>query len=70
MVSFVSMVSLVVATSAFAQMTGAPTSGYREEPGAVASSVPAALREIGFDQHIDQALRIDLLFTDEQGRDV
>jgi protein SCO1/2 len=53
-----------------AQMTGAPTAGYRQEPGAVASSIPAALREIGFDQHLDQALPLDTPFTDEQGREV
>jgi protein SCO1/2 len=66
--AFVSFVSLAVAASASAQMTGAPTAGYKPEPGAVASSIPAPLREIGFDQHLDQMLPLDTPFTDEQGR--
>src|SRR5262245_62119178 len=67
---------LVVAASLFsaapssAQMTGSPIAGYRQEPGAVASSVPAPLREIGFDQHLDQRLPLDTPFKDEQGRAV
>jgi len=52
-----------------AQMTGAPV-GYKQEPGAVASSVPAPLREIGFDQHLDQMLPLDTVFTDELGQPV
>jgi protein SCO1 len=68
--SLVSMVSVVVAASASAQMTGAPTAGYRQEPGAVASSVPAPLREIGFDQHLDQVLPLDAPFFDERGQTV
>ena len=51
-------------------MTGAPTAGYKPEPGAVASSIPAPLREIGFDQHLDQALPLDTPFTDERGQTV
>jgi protein SCO1 len=68
--SFVSIVSLVVVASARAQMAGAPTVGYKQEPGAVASSVPAPLREIGFDQHLDQVLPLDTPFTDERGQPV
>jgi protein SCO1/2 len=52
-----------------AQMTGAPA-GYKQEPGAVASSVPAPLRDIGFDQHLDQMLPLDTVFTDEHGQSV
>src|SRR5581483_9313883 len=54
-IAFVSLVSLVVAFSgtAFAQMTGAPN-GYKQEPGMTSSQVPAALREIGFDQNLNQ----------------
>ncbi|HEX7798677.1 MAG TPA: SCO family protein [Vicinamibacterales bacterium] len=59
-----------MAASASAQMTGAPTTGYRQEPGAVASSVPAPLREIGFDQHLDQVLPLDAQFVDEHGQTV
>jgi len=51
-------------------MTGAPTAGYRQEAGAVASSVPAPLREIGFDQHLDQRLPLDTPFLDERGQTI
>jgi protein SCO1/2 len=69
-ISFVSIVSFVVAAPARAQMTGAPTAGYKPEPGAVASSIPRPLREIGFDQHLDQTLPLDTPFTDERGQTV
>ena len=52
-----------------AQMTGAPN-GYKLEPGVTASEVPAALREIGFDQNLNQPLPLDAAFKDEQGRNV
>jgi protein SCO1/2 len=58
-----------MAAPAAAQMTGAPL-GYKQEPGAVSSSVPAPLREIGFDQHLDQVLPLDTMFTDEHGQSV
>jgi protein SCO1/2 len=64
------LVLLAGVTPASAQMTGAPTSGYKQEPGAVASSIPAPLREIGFDQHLDQRLPLDAQFADESGRAV
>jgi protein SCO1 len=67
---FVFAASLLMAAPAFAQMTGAPTAGYKQEPGAVASSVPAPLREIGFDQHLDRVLPLDTPFTDERGQTV
>jgi protein SCO1/2 len=64
-----SLLSLVVASgSASAQMNGAPTAGYKQEAGAVASAVPAALRSIGFDQHIDQRIPLDVPLRDEDGR--
>jgi protein SCO1 len=62
--------ALVSAAPVFGQMTGAPTAGYKPEPGAVASSIPAPLREIGFDQHLDQPLPLDTPFTDERGETV
>jgi protein SCO1/2 len=68
--SIVFIVSFVMAASANAQMSGAPTAGYKQEPGAVASSLPAPLREIGFDQHLDQALPLDTPFADERGQTV
>jgi len=58
------------ATSAPAQMTGAPAAGYRRDPGIAASAVPKPLREIGFDQNIDQRIPLDVVFNDEQGRPV
>jgi protein SCO1/2 len=50
-----------------AQMT-APAPGYKREPGMTASAVPAPLREIGFDQHIDERLPLDTPVRDEDGR--
>ena len=36
-------------------MTGAPaTAGYKREPGVAVATLPAPLREIGFDQNLDQ----------------
>jgi protein SCO1 len=61
---------LLVPAAAFAQMTGAPTSGYRVTPAATSSSMPAPLREIGFDQHLDQTLPLDTNFRDESGQTV
>jgi protein SCO1 len=54
----------------FAQMTGAPAAGYRREPGMPASAVPGLLRDIGFDQHLNQQLPLDVLLIDEAGRSV
>ncbi len=56
--------------SASAQMTGAPLAGYRAVAGAPSSTMPAPLREIGFDQNLDQQLPLDTYFVDEQGRRV
>ena len=65
-----SFVSFVVPDEAFAQMTGAPTAGYRREPGMAASVVPRPLREIGFDQRLDEHVPLDVEFKDEEGRTV
>ena len=43
-----------VAQRGAAQMTGAPAAGYKREPGMTSSALPAPLREIGFDQNLDQ----------------
>jgi len=51
-------------------MTGAPTAGYTREAGTPASTIPAPLREIGFDQNIDQRVPLDVTFRDENGRSV
>lgn len=40
------------------------------ESGLPASARPAALRDVGFDQHLNQALPLDAEFTDETGRAV
>ncbi len=60
----------LIATPAVAQMTGAPSPGYLAAPGATSQTMPQALREIGFDQKIDQQLPLDARFRDDQGRDV
>jgi protein SCO1 len=72
LMSSVAALSLIAvfATRAAAQMTGAPTTGYKREPGMTASTIPAPLREIGFDQNLDQQLPLDAPFRDEEGKDV
>jgi protein SCO1/2 len=69
-VSFVSFVSLVAGAPAPAQVTGAPAAGYKLEPGMASGTLPAPLREIGFDQNIDQPVPLDTTFRDEEGRTV
>jgi protein SCO1 len=66
----VACASVMASGIATAQMTGAPTAGYRAQPGAVSSSVPAPLREIGFDQNLDKPLPLDAELVDEQGQRV
>jgi len=66
----VSVGIVLTAAPARAQMTGAPTAGYRQAPGQPSSSMPAALREIGFDQNLDQLIPLDVTFKDESGRTV
>ena len=53
-----------------AQMTGAPAPGYKQPPGIPASTMPAPLREIGFDQNLDQRVPLDVALTDDEGRSV
>jgi len=67
---FVCFVALGCAIPAFAQMNGAPTAGYKLEPGTSSAGVPKALRGIGFDQHIDARLPLDVPLRDEAGRAV
>ena len=69
-VSVVCMASFLMAVPAAAQRTGAPAPGYRPAPGAVASSIPKPLREIGFDQNLNVTLPLDAEFRDEQGAGV
>lgn len=49
---------IFVASTAFAQ------------PGLPAAEVPPQLREVGFDQNLNQMLPLDVVFTDEHGRTV
>ena len=51
-------------TTPLAQMTGAPAPGYRRDVGTPASTIPAPLREIGFDQKIDERLPLDVELKD------
>jgi protein SCO1/2 len=62
-----SLLLLLAAAPASAQMTGAPTPGYRTTPGLPAATMPAPLREIGFDQNLNQALPLDTELVDEHG---
>src|SRR6476620_5529497 len=69
-VSFVAFVFLVSSLDA-QKMTGSPsTAGYKLEPGAPSSTLPKPLREIGFDQNLDQHIPLDVPFIDEAGRAV
>ena len=67
---------LVVAICAFAapapraQMTSTPASTYRRDPGIPSSVVPKALREVGYDQHLNEQVPPDIPFLDETGRTV
>src|SRR5438477_6877965 len=68
----VAFVSFVVSPpqAAAAQMTGAPAAGYKREPGMTASTIPAPLREIGFDQNLDRLVPLETSLVDEAGRRV
>jgi protein SCO1/2 len=65
-----SVVMLLCAAQARAQMSGAPAPGYKREVGMAASAVPAPLREIGFDQNLNEFVPLDTTFRDEAGRTV
>jgi protein SCO1/2 len=60
---------MVSALPAGAQVTGAP-GGYKREPGQVSTAIPRALREIGFDQNLEQPVPLDVGLRDEEGRGV
>ena len=61
---------LFLAVGLDAQMTGTPAAGYKREAGISASTMPAPLREIGFDQNLNQRVPLDTELTDETGRRV
>jgi len=68
-VSFVSFLSVSAVVDA--QMASGPSAaGYKREPGTPSSTMPAALREIGFDQYLDRPIPLDVTFRDESGRTV
>jgi protein SCO1/2 len=69
-VSFVSFVAAAAAQPAAAQVTGAPAAGYKLDPATPSATVPAPLREIGFDQNIDRPVPLDTPFRDETGHAV
>jgi protein SCO1/2 len=54
-------------SSAAAQMAGGPSAGYKREAGTSSSTMPPALREIGFDQNIGARLPLDVDVVDERG---
>jgi protein SCO1/2 len=62
-------VVMCASVTALAQMTSS-ASGYKREPGMTASTIPAPLREIGFDQHIGAFVPLDTVFRDESGKTV
>lgn len=47
-----------------------PLYGARPSSGATSTGLPVALRDVGIDQRLNQELPLDLVFKDEQGRDV
>ncbi len=62
------VLAATVSVTARAQMNGAPAAGYKREAGTPSSTMPAPLREIGFDQNIGQRLALDAEVVDENGR--
>jgi protein SCO1/2 len=70
-VTFVTFVSFVFGLEVHGQMASAPAAaGYKREPGTPSSTLPRALREIGFDQHLDRPVPLDVAFRDEAGAPV
>jgi protein SCO1/2 len=68
--TFAACCLLTWAADAAAQIAGMPAPGYRQDPGLVASTLPKPLREIGFDQNVNQRLPLDVDMTDESARRV
>ncbi len=68
--SAVFVAALSLAANAFAQMGGTTAAGYKREPGMAAQTMPAPLREIGFDQNIGRQLPLDTEVVDEGGHTV
>jgi protein SCO1/2 len=69
--SVFSVFALFVTSASAQKMTGSPAAaGYRQEPGQTSSALPAPLREIGFDQKLDEHVPLDLSFVDDGGHTV
>jgi protein SCO1/2 len=68
--ALVTAAASLVASPAAAQMTGVPTPGFIAAPGVSSQTMPEALREIGFDQNLDQKLPLDAQFLDDEGKAV
>jgi protein SCO1/2 len=49
---------------------GPASAGFKREAGVVSSALPQALREIGFDQNIEQRVPLETTFRDESGATV
>jgi len=64
------MIVCATVAAASAQMAGGAGAGYKREVGMPSSALPAALREIGFDQNIGRHLPLDVVVRDEDGRSV
>jgi protein SCO1/2 len=67
------LIVCLAACVASAQSPPGPSSplyGARPETGNPSTGLPAALREVGIDQKLDQQLPLDLIFRDENGQDV
>jgi len=65
---------LALSANVFAQLRqpgpSSPLYGARPESGATSNGLPAALRDVGLEQKLDQQLPLDLIFRDENGQDV
>lgn len=68
-VSAAAALVLLAAGPASAQF-GTEVKGYGVAPGQPTDSVPAILKEIGYDQKLDAELPLDATFKDESGRTV
>jgi protein SCO1/2 len=68
--AWLGILSAVGPARASAQPSGAPAGGYARQTSLPASAVPAQLRDVGFDQKLDDAVPLDIPFADEQGRRV
>lgn len=62
------LLTLCISTATLAAQPNAP--GLQETPRSPSSSIPDALREVAFDQRLNERLPLELRFTDEEGREV